>query len=582
MTTPLGAELKVLFRTMSHNRRRQLVILAFLMPATAVAEMAMVTAIVPFLTHLAGGNGASVDIPLLTGMLNELGNVARTDPLLATAVPFALAVLATAMLRLTQSWISQQFSFGLGKELDVEIQRRLLNQPYLFHLQRHSSELLTSLDKVDFLIFSTALQGIQAISAALVSLFVIAVLLAIDPLSAAFAALLVGGFYGLAMLATRRRLESHARVIRSAFENRLKAAQDSLGGIRDILLDRSQEVRVEHFRAIDVRFMTARAHAAFLVAAPRILVEAVGLALISVLAITIAGRPGGLVTALPILGALALGAQRLLPLMSQLYSGWANLTASRPIIREVSELVSLPIDDDFRDEIERLPLTEAIQLNRVSFEYAERLQPAVRDICLTIPKGTRVAMTGKTGSGKSTLADLLMGLIEPSQGQISVDGIALAGSRLASWRRSVAHVPQAIFLTDDSVATNIALSTPSAKVDMKRVRRAAELAQLSELIESLPEGLDTKVGERGVRLSGGQRQRLALARAIYKDAPMLVLDEATSALDDETEAAVLQTLGRLQAEGCTIVIVAHRRSTITGCDQIFNLDNGRLVEADDG
>jgi ATP-binding cassette subfamily B protein len=553
------------------------------MPATAIAETTMVASIVPFLSLLAGSNGTAVDIPLLASMLDAFGRLARIDPLLAATVPFALAVLATAALRLALSWISQQFSFGLGQELDLEIQRRLLHQPYLFHLQRHSSELLTALDKVDFLIFSTALQGIQAVSAALISLFVIAVLLAIDPLSATLAALLVGGFYGLAMLAARQRLASHAAVIKSAFEARLKAAQDSLGGIRDILLDRSQGVRLDHFREIDAQFMTARAHAAFLVAAPRILVEAVGLVLIALLAVAIAGRPGGLITALPVLGALALGAQRLLPLMSQLYSGWANLTASRPIIRDLTELISLPIDVDAQAEIEPLPLTDAIELDRVSFRYAERVRPAVQDISLVIPKGSRVAITGNTGSGKSTLADLLMGLIEPTQGQITVDGYELTRSRLASWRRSVAHVPQAIFLTHDSVAANIALSTHDAAIDIDRVHRAAETAQLADFVGSLPDGFETKVGERGARLSGGQRQRLALARAIYKDAPVLVLDEATSALDDETEATVLKTLTALQALGRTIVIIAHRRSTIEGCDQILRLDHGRLVDvAGDG
>lgn len=578
MAQSLPADLKILLRSMSRARRRQLVLVALLMPATALAEMAMIAAIVPFLGLLAGQSIAGSQLPLPLVLLEIVGNLVPDNSILAAALLFACAVVATVACRLALAWVSQQFAFGSGHELAVEIQRRLLHQPYLFHLRRHSSELLTALDKIDFLIFSTTLQGIQAASAALICLFVVAVLLWIDPLSAALAALFVGGLYGLALIVARRRLGSHASVIRSAFEARFKAAQDSLGAIRDIILDRSQELRVEHFREIDARFMGARADAQFLVAAPRYLVEGLGFVLIALLAVAIAGRPGGFVAALPILGALALGAHRLLPLTSQIYSGWANLTASRPIIGELAELLNLPVSHEPDEAIQPLPFTRAIELQDVSFRYSERTRPALDDISLTIAKGARVAVTGKTGSGKSTLADLLMGLIEPSHGKITVDGLELTGSRLASWRRSIAHVPQSIFLSDDSIAANIAMSIHGADIDTERVRRAAETAQLTEFIDTLPDGIETKVGERGARLSGGQRQRLALARAIFRDAPVLVLDEATSALDDETEAAVLRTLDWLQGRGKTIIIIAHRRSTIEGCDMVIQLDRGQLAE----
>ena len=578
MAASLAADLATLFRSMSVARRRQLAIVALLMPATAIAEMAMVAAIVPFLALLAGGLEGGSRLPLVRNLLDLFGGWIPADPILAAAALFAFAVMVTTLCRLALSWLSQIFSFGSGHDLAVEVQRRLLHQPYLFHLRRHSSELLTALDKIDFLIFSTSLQGIQAISAALISLFVVAALLWIDPLSALLAAVLVGGLYGLALTVTRRRLASHAAVITAAYEARFKAAQDSLGGIRDIILDRSQDVRVAAFREIDAGFMSARAQAAFLVAAPRYLVEALGLVLIALLAVTIAGRPGGLVAALPILGALALGAQRLLPLTSQLYAGWANLTASRPIIRELAELVRLPIGEDFDSAAEPIPFGEAIELNDVTFQYPERERPALQGVSLTIPKGARVAITGKSGSGKSTLADLLMGLIEPSHGKMTVDGVDLEGARLAGWRRSIAHVPQSIFLSDDSIAANIALAASEADIDMARVRRATETAQLTDFVNSLPDGFETRVGERGARISGGQRQRLALARAIYKDTPLLLLDEATSALDEETEAAILTALSALQADRRTIIIIAHRSSSLAGCDLVVRLDHGRLAE----
>ena len=579
MAARLGSDVGTLYRLISPARRRQLFLVALLMPLTAIAEMAMVAAIVPFLALLSGRTATPNTLPLLSNLLDQLERLAPANPLLAAAALFALAALATGAMRLALSWMSQQFAFGFGHELSVEIHRRLLHQPYLFHLQHHSSALLSALDKVDFIIFNLVLQIIQAISAALICLFVIAVLVWLDPISAALAAVLIGGLYGLTLLATRRRLQAHASLISAAYEARLKSVQESLGGIRDVILDRSQAVQVEHFRNIDDRFMRARAETAFLVASPRFVVEALGLILIALIAVTIAGRPGGFVAALPILGALALGAQRLLPLMSQLYVGWANLAVSRPIIAEMAGLASLPADDDGDRQVAPLPFTDVIRLEGVSFHYSDRSRPAVHEVNLAIPRGSRVAIIGRTGSGKSTLADLLMGLIEPSEGRISVDGVILSGKQLNRWRRSIAHVPQAIFLADASIAANIALGVPGIEPDMERVRHAAETAQLADFIDTLPEGYDTRVGERGVRLSGGQRQRLGLARAIYKNAPALLLDEATSALDDATEAALLDALEKLGAEGRTIIIIAHRRSTVAGCDLVFRLDHGHLVES---
>ncbi len=579
MNRQLAGDLKELYQFMAAGRRRQLFLVALLMPLTAIAEMAMVVAVIPFVSLLTSGPGGISGSSLLAGLLSLVEHVSPQSPFTAAAALFAATVLMTAALRLLLAFSGQRFAFALGHDLAVELQRRLLHQPYLFHIARHSSQLLAALGKIDHLIFDLTLQSIQAASAAMIGLFVVAVLTAIDPLSTALAALLIGGFYGLTLLLARRRIDAHARVISAAYELRLKSMQESLAGIRDIIIDRSQDMQVRRFEAIDQRYSQARVRALFLATAPRFLVEGVGLLLIALLAVMIAGRSGGIAAALPILGAMALGALRLLPLVSQFYSGWMNLAASGPILNEVAKLVNLPMPA-FREAVPVPRFTDTIRLEGVRFRYPGRQLPALMDITLTIPKGSRIAITGKTGSGKSTLADLLMGLIEPDEGMIKVDGLELTGATLDGWRQSVAHVPQSIFLADDTIARNIAFGTPPGQTqDMTKVKRAASVAQLDEFIESLPDGYEARIGERGVRLSGGQRQRLALARAIYKQAPFLVLDEATSALDDETEAAVLSSLNGLQAEGCTIVVIAHRLSTVQHCDWIFMLDEGKLIQS---
>ncbi|HYC96269.1 MAG TPA: ATP-binding cassette domain-containing protein, partial [Sphingomicrobium sp.] len=296
------------------------------------------------------------------------------------------------------------------------------------------------------------------------------------------------------------------------------------------------------------------------------------------LAIMIAGRSGGIAAALPFLAALALGALRLLPLTSQLYGAWASLAVAAPILTDVAALLRLPLDHDTQVP-DATDFHRSIELDAVGFHYPDRAHRAIDDIGLTIPKGARVAITGRTGSGKSTLADLLMGLIEPGEGSILIDGVPLTTDRLPGWRRSVAHVPQEIFLADDSIAANIALSFRGGEEDDDRVKAAARQAQLHDFIETLPDGYDTRIGERGVRLSGGQRQRLALARALYKRAPVLVLDEPTSSLDEQTEMAIIGAMDELQSSGITIVIIAHRLSTMAKCNPIYVLDEGRLVRS---
>lgn len=545
-----------------------------LMPATAIAEALTVASIVPFIAVL---TAQPLD-PAIRAAVEPVLAMGTGSPLLTAAVLFALVVLITATLRLALSWVSRHFAFAFGHEVAVEILRRLLGQPYAYHLHRHSSEHLAVLDKVDLLVFDLAIQGVQAVSAVLIGAFVLALLMAIDPLNTTVAILLIGGLYAIALTVTRKRLVNHGAIINSAYARRAKFVQESNGAIRDLILDQSQEAALDRFRSIDADFAKARARTAFLSAAPRFLIEAAGLMVIALLAMVVAGRSGGLTAALPFLAALALGALRLLPLMSQLYSAWASFAVAGPILTDVTGLLRLPLDENSR-AFSPIQFNHAIDLRGVSFNYADHAHRALEGITLTIPKGARVAITGPTGSGKSTLADLLMGLIEPSSGHITVDGVTLDRHRLSAWRRSIAHVPQEIFLADDSIAANITLSFHGAEVDPARLRAAAETAQLHDFIERLPDGYSTRVGERGVRLSGGQRQRLALARALYKQAQLLVLDEPTSALDSRTEQAVIDALDKLQTSGTTIVIITHRLSTMARCDPVFVLEDGLLSQS---
>lgn len=565
-----------LYRAMLPARRRQFYAVIGLMLLGAFAELAAVGAVVPFLSLLADPSRAE-KMPAVASLFGTLGANTRSEMVAVAAAAFCAAAIVAALIRLQLSWTSQSFVFLFGHEIAVEIHRRILLQPYSYHISHNTSELISALEKTHILVFNVLLQMMQAVTAALLSAFIIAILVYIDPFTALVSLTSFGILYILVSLFWRKRLRENSVAIDEGVRVNVQVLQESLGGIRDIIIDSSQEVFVDEFAESDRRLQLARSSNAFIGAAPRFIIEGAGMVLIAILALLVSTREGGVGGAVPILGAVALGAQRLLPLLQQIYYGWANVAGHWDAVIDVLALLKLPVRRDIAADLGRpITLRDRICVDNVQFSYPGRKEPVLTDITLTIPSGSRVALVGKTGSGKSTLADLLMGLLEPDRGKISVDGTPLTGENRRRWQRSIAHVPQAIFLADTSIARNIAFG--SAEVDLERVKAAGHIAQLDEFVAQLPNGYETLIGERGVRLSGGQRQRLGIARALYKGAPIVVLDEATSALDNETEAAVIRALDALGSEGRTTIMIAHRLTTVAGCDIVVRLERGRLVE----
>jgi ATP-binding cassette, subfamily B, bacterial PglK len=266
-----------------------------------------------------------------------------------------------------------------------------------------------------------------------------------------------------------------------------------------------------------------------------------------------------------------------LPAMQQVYSAWASIAGSHALLEDTLDLLDQPLPVDASSPAPRpLPFEREIRFEKVRFRYTAEGPWVIDNLNLVISKGARVGLVGGTGSGKSTMLDLLMGLLRPNEGLITVDGRPLDGSRIRAWQACIAHVPQAIFLADTTLAENIAFGVPAGEIDQERVRRAAQFAQIYQFIDSMPKGFESLVGERGVRLSGGQRQRIGIARALYKEASVLVLDEATSALDNSTERLVMDAIQGISRE-LTIIMIAHRLSTVQRCDTIVELEHGRLV-----
>ena len=573
--TSLGRDVRRLFALAWDRRPGQLALVLILMLLGGLFEFATIATIVPFLALLTDP-GAGPSLPYLGPVLGWAGSALGAPPLVAAAAIFGIATLLTGILRLALAWTIQNFAFSLGSDISIDIQRRLLDQPYAYHISRNSSDILASLEKVSFLAV-VVLQIMHAAIAAVMALFMVAALIWVDPLTAIVCAAAVGGIYGLVSLTIRRRLAHNSAVSSDALGRRIQITQESLGGIRDIIVDGSQRTYVSLFEQIDRRLARARASNAFATAAPRFIVETIGMVLIAGLAVLLMDGQQSVGGALPVLGAFALGAQRLLPLVQQFYNGIATARGNQDVLRDLLELLALPLGASNGPAADPLPFDREIAIEGVGFSYPARATPALDQVDLVIPRGATVGVVGETGSGKSTLLDLLMGLIAPERGHIAIDGVALDEATRRRWWRSIGHVPQSVFLADASIARNIAFGLPQDEIDVHLVTDAARRAQLHDFVLSLPAGYDTMVGERGIRLSGGQRQRLGIARALYKSAAVLILDEATNALDEDTEAAVLAALHAPGGTAVTTILVTHRVSSLAACDLVARLEHGRIA-----
>lgn len=571
------AALREIFAHMSPERRRQVIPVLILMLVGAFAELVSIGAIIPFLGVIAAPQQASAIAPLRPA-LSIFGIDTQWEIIAAAAFIFAISAVVAGAVRLLLVWVSQNFVFGIAKDLSVAVYSRTLHQPYSYHTSLNSSEVLAAINKTQLVSTQLLVQLMQAAIALVIAIFILVGLLLIDPPVAVTSGIGFATIYVLVMITTRKVMRRKGAVVAEAQAERLQAASEGLGGIRDVLLDHSQSVFLARFEQVETRLRAAQALNNFIGQAPRFIVEALGVVLIAGLALALSYRDGGLVAAIPLLGALALGAQRLVPLMQQIYAGWAQYLGNGRMLDDILDILRLPEAAQFSAPRggTRITYERDIVIEDLSFAYPLAGRPALQNVSLTIPKGARIGIVGKTGSGKSTLMDLVLGLLKPSSGRILIDGVELDDTNRSAWQAQIAHVPQVIYLADATIAENIAFGAQQGEIDMDRVVRAAEQAELADVIGRLPQGYDTFVGERGIRLSGGQRQRIGIARALYKQASVLVFDEATSALDHETEAAVMHSFERLD-NSFSIFLIAHRLTTVEKCDIIVELGDEALI-----
>ena len=539
------------------------------------AEIISIGAILPFLAVLTAPERI-FQIAAAKPFIQVLGLTNAHQLLLPLTISFGLAALFAGAMRILLLWASMRLSYATGADLSISIYRRTLYQPYAVHIARNSSEIINGISGKTGMILYSLTSILMLISSGIILVAILITLVSFEP-AIAFATL--GGFgliYGLIVKVTSKTLVANSQRIARESTQVIKSLQEGLGGIRDILIDGSQATYCQIYSNADLPLRRAQGKNSFLGSSPRYILEALGMLLISILAYVLVRQPDGMVKAIPVLGTLALGAQRLLPVLQQAYISWSGIQGGQASLQDALELLEQPLPDYVDQPAAKpLPFNSLIRLKQLSFRYNPTMPYVLQNLDLCITKGSRIGFIGVTGSGKSTLLDIIMGLLQPTRGVIEIDDEPVTTNNNREWQAHIAHVPQAIFLADSTIEENIAFGVPIGKIDHERVIQVALQAQIADMIESWPKKYKTYVGERGIRLSGGQRQRIGIARALYKKADVIIFDEATSALDNETEQAVMEAIENLGNE-LTILIIAHRLTTLKNCTQIVELADGGI------
>lgn len=567
---------------LDRREKRQAALLLVLMLALGLVEMVGVASILPLIAVLSDPSITQTN-PYLRWVYEALGfSSVNSFFIVLAAMVFLLIVGRTAVTAVT-SYGVLRYAQMRSHALSVKLLTSYLRRPYAWFLNRHSADMGKSvLSEVEQVVNESLMPCLQLVSRLIITLFITGLVLVVEPVVAIGVLVGVSLAYGLVFLAVSTYLRRLGKERVAANRARYQIAQEVLGGVKEVKIGGLEPGYVRRFSKASQRFARLRSRFQLVREVPRHLLELVAIGGVLVVILVLLFRADGdLKTALPIIALYAFAGLRLLPAVQTIYQSLVALRFGGPALdalhRELCETDGQATD---WANVVPLPLRSQIELDHVDFSYPQAGRPALRDVSLKIPVHTSVGIVGETGAGKSTLVDIILGLLEPQAGWLRVDGVPIERSNVRAWQRSVGYVPQHIFLADESIAANIAFGVPLDRIDQEAVERAARMAKLHDFIMGeMPQGYATEVGERGVRLSGGQRQRVGIARALYHDPDVLVLDEATSALDNRTEKAVMDAVNNL-AHRKTIIMIAHRLTTVSGCDAIFMVERGAVRVAD--
>lgn len=574
--------IKKLIQLLSGEQRKTLLRLQLLVVLVAFAEVAGVFAIGPFMGLVGDmgrleGNGLIAKIYLAS-------NIDSHQQFLFWLGIAVLVVLASAAaLSMYTIWRLSLYGSQIGAELSTRLYKHYMYQEWLFHASGSSSQLTNRIAQESNRITTQVIQPLMLMNAkATLGLVLSIAIFAFNPGVAVSALAIFGAVYFVLYKTVRQRLIRNGQTVSESNQMRFKLMNEGFGGIKDTLLLGRQADFNQRFENASREFGLAQGVTKGLSQVPRYLMEFVAFsAAIALMLYLLEVYEGDLGSVLPILSVYLMAGLKLLPAFQQVYSSLAqvkgNLAAFDCLENDLKESQQSIKSDKHPANAGKFRAKELIKLENIFLTYPNKEEKALCGLSIEIPVNRVVGLVGASGSGKSTAIDVLLGLIEPQQGHLKVDRQVLEGKQLRVWQNNVGFVPQSIFLADATIKENVAFGLPPEEIDIERVSRAIQMAHLDELLDRLPDGLDTRVGERGVQLSGGQRQRIGIARALYDDAEVLVLDEATSALDGITEKLVMDAIHDFSGKK-TIIMIAHRLSTVKQCDIVFVIDKGKVID----
>jgi ABC-type multidrug transport system fused ATPase/permease subunit len=553
--------------------------------AMAFSTVIGIAAIAPFFAVL--GDPRLIDrIEPLHWLYAHARFTSQRDFVMLLGFAFVGVVLAANLINVLGSLAMNRLALRIGTELQTSLFAEYLSRPYRFHAGTNSTTLFNNVvHEPPRVTYGILQHAFTLVTNLVTAAFIMLSILLVKPLIAVVMVAALAGGYALIYLSVRDRLLRCGQAQSRFATEQAQVVHESLGAIKEIILLQVQDFFRDRFERASESLARAAAHSQFVAQTPRHIMECVAAAGLVGLALVLGGGEGGVGPWLGQLTFLAFAAYRLLPTLQQVFAAIVRIRADRSALALIAP--------DLRRARRATPATAAadrsrasgewhgrptheIRLTDVSFRYAPDRPWALSDVTLHIPARAAIGIVGANGSGKTTLVDLIAGLLVPAAGALAVDGSAINDSNRAAWQSRIAYVPQAISLLDASIAQNIALGMPAAAIDRPRLLEAARLAQLEDFIRTLPQGYEHRVGERGIGLSGGQRQRIGIARALYRQASVLMLDEATNALDGLTEQELMATLERLRGR-YTTVLIAHRMSSVRSCNLIYELESGKLV-----
>lgn len=554
------------------RERRQAALLLVLLLVLGSIELVGVASILPFIAVLSDPKIVQTNT-YLRATYGALGFNSINDFLVFLAAVMFLVVIVRTTFTAFAQYAALRYANMRSHTLAVRLLSAYLGRPYRWFLNRHSADLgKTILSEVEEVIRGSLLPGLELIKNGIIAVFITGLIVAVQPIVALVSTVTIALAYGAVYFTIRMYILKIGRERVAANRQRYQISQEVLGGVKEVKIGGHERGYLRRFENSSLALARLKSLSQVMKQMPRYALELVALGgMLGIILALLFRAQGELTNVLPTISLYGFAALRLLPVLHNLYQAVVGLRLGRPGLTmlhdDLFEETTAPV---FWPVPAPLPLTKCIEVRGVEFAYPKSRQPVLRDVTLVIQAQTTVGFIGKTGAGKSTIIDIILGLLEPQKGAVLVDGVMIDQSNVRAWQRSIGYVPQQIFLSDESIAANIAFGQPPAKIDMEAVERAARMANLHEFImRELQQGYQTTVGERGIRLSGGQRQRIGIARALYDDPDILVLDEATSALDHGTERAVMEAIQNL-AHRKTILMIAHRLEMIAeACDVTY-------------